>query len=483
MNNRSIALDALRGLAIIGMVLSGTIAHSLPAWMYHAQVGPRSGFNFDPTIPGITWVDLVFPFFLFAMGAAMPLALNRKLDNGVKPLSLIPSILKRFFLLCLFAISIYHTTPYRLGGTWNYLQAVGAFLLFFAAFVQLPAMSKRANNLINLAGTVLLICLIAFNVLTQPEVFSKGFKLSHNDIIILILANMALFGTIIWLLTRTNVLVRLGILAFLLAFRLSSDIDGSWNQLVWNFNPMMLLPESITSILYNPGGWLYQMDFLKYLFIVIPGTLVGDLIAQGFKDSNQQMPDLKSKSSMLILLLVSVTFVVGNLICLYSRYLVLQVLMNIVLSVIGLILLAKPQNSTTRMYFRIVQWGVFWLLLGSVFEAFEGGIRKDHATMSYFFVSSGLAIFTLVFFSIVMEYFSNKKIFRYVSEIGQNPMLAYVAGTFLVLPLLVFVGLMPQINKLHEITPWFGLLKGLIITGGMMVVTVITVRRKWFWKT
>ncbi len=40
MNKRAFS-DALRGYAIITMVLSGTIASGvLPGWMYHAQVGP-----------------------------------------------------------------------------------------------------------------------------------------------------------------------------------------------------------------------------------------------------------------------------------------------------------------------------------------------------------------------------------------------------------------------------------------------------------
>jgi thiosulfate reductase cytochrome b subunit len=98
-------------------------------------------------------------------------------------------------------------------------------------------------------------------------------------------------------------------------------------------------------------------------------------------------------------------------------------------------------------------------------------------------VSAGLAIFTMLFFSIVMDYFGNKKAFRYVTEIGQNPMLAYVAGTFFVVPILVFTGLMPYVNQLYEITPWFGVFKGLIITVGMMAITIFTVRKKWFWKT
>lgn len=69
MEKRAYAVDLLRGLAIVGMVLSGQILwHAeLPAWLFHAQVPPPS-FRFDPSVPGITWVDLVFPFFLFSMG-------------------------------------------------------------------------------------------------------------------------------------------------------------------------------------------------------------------------------------------------------------------------------------------------------------------------------------------------------------------------------------------------------------------------------
>lgn len=41
MTKRAYALDALRGYAIITMVLSATVAwNSLPGWMYHAQTPP-----------------------------------------------------------------------------------------------------------------------------------------------------------------------------------------------------------------------------------------------------------------------------------------------------------------------------------------------------------------------------------------------------------------------------------------------------------
>lgn len=76
MDDRSCALDALRGYAIVTMVLSGAVVYGvLPGWMYHAQVPPPTHV-FNPAAPGITWVDLVFPFscllwvqhFLFLSG-------------------------------------------------------------------------------------------------------------------------------------------------------------------------------------------------------------------------------------------------------------------------------------------------------------------------------------------------------------------------------------------------------------------------------
>ena len=80
--NRSLGLDALRGVAIVGMILSGIIPwNTLPAWMYHIQTPPPSR-AFDANVPGISWVDLVFPYFLFALVSAIPLELSRLLKKG-----------------------------------------------------------------------------------------------------------------------------------------------------------------------------------------------------------------------------------------------------------------------------------------------------------------------------------------------------------------------------------------------------------------
>lgn len=99
MKERALAVDLLRGLAIVGMVLSGYISRNpdLPAWLFHAQLPPPS-FAFDPSVPGITWVDLVFPFFLFSMGAAFPFSIGRRLDRGAAAVQVAWTILRRGLL-------------------------------------------------------------------------------------------------------------------------------------------------------------------------------------------------------------------------------------------------------------------------------------------------------------------------------------------------------------------------------------------------
>ncbi|MBV6647244.1 MAG: DUF5009 domain-containing protein, partial [Cyclobacteriaceae bacterium] len=83
MQDRIQALDALRGIAILMMILSGVVPYTgLPAWMYHAQLPPPDR-AFDPALPGLTWVDLVFPIFIFTLGAAIPLA-GKKFNSNTQ---------------------------------------------------------------------------------------------------------------------------------------------------------------------------------------------------------------------------------------------------------------------------------------------------------------------------------------------------------------------------------------------------------------
>ena len=137
MKKRALALDALRGIAIIGMILSGQMCLThLPTWMAHAQVPPNS--SFDPSIYGITWVDLVFPFFLFAMGAAFPFSIGSKLAGGENKYRLCLDSFVRALQLVFFAVFFEHMKPFVISSSVNttsYIISLVAFGLMFLMFV------------------------------------------------------------------------------------------------------------------------------------------------------------------------------------------------------------------------------------------------------------------------------------------------------------------------------------------------------------
>src|SRR5438046_8860483 len=105
---RAVAVGALRGLAILGMVLVAVEPLGvLPAWMYHAQEPPPT-HQMDLMRAGLTWPDLVFPIFIFTLGAAIPLAWARRLDRGAGYGEVARGVFGRGALLLFFALFRQH---------------------------------------------------------------------------------------------------------------------------------------------------------------------------------------------------------------------------------------------------------------------------------------------------------------------------------------------------------------------------------------
>jgi predicted acyltransferase len=484
---RESSLDVLRGLAILGMVLSGTISRNpdLPAWLYHAQIAPPE-FKFNPGLPGITWVDLVFPFFLFAMGMAFPFAMNKLVDQT--PTKIIRKIILRSSKLFFFAVMLGHLSPFHYPqemGWLRYFLGLISFAGFFLAFAKFPHLSRHENKL-NITGYALLIGLCALRV----YVFDLPFSVHRNDIIILVLANMALFGALIWLFTRQNWYLRIGIMALYFSLRLTHSIDDSWNKMIWDFTPFKWIAGNIPLVynnLLNIGIDLkktifYNPEYLKYLMIIIPGTIAGDLVNAGLREkvSIVQQPD---KRAFLIIPLIIFANLALNLWGLLSRNLDWVWTGNILTVILLWFMTRRGQIKRFRNFRQLICWSIFWLLLGLIFEAWEGGIKKDHATISYFFLTSGLSGLMIVFFKILEPVFRPGKFFGFIGQTGMNPMLGYVAAAYLIMPVLFFVKLLPWMDQWHEHRACAGLIRGIVLTALMVLVTVFSVKKKYFWKT
>ncbi len=473
--HRALALDALRGLAILAMLLSGQMpfhSNALPSWMYHAQVPPPQ-FEFQADLPGISWVDLVFPFFLFAMGAAFPLALSRRMENKTPPWKLLLFIAERGFLLAFFALFVQAIRPHVISahptaGIWG-LGLLGFFILF-PILTRLPqtwASWIRAS--IRAAGWLGAVLFCRF--VTYPD--GTGFQLTRSDIIIVVLANMAVFGSLVWMLTRENLLLRLGVLGIVFAIRLSNlpQATGGWVHDLWD---------------WSPAPWIYKLYYLQYLCIVIPGTIAGDLILQWTRRKSApekiSIPRSWPLAQYLTILLTTILLVLVSLIGLKARWLVETTLVDFALCWVGWWLLRKPLNETEQLFQNLFHWAVYWLVLGLVFEPYEGGIKKDHPTLSYYFVTSGLAIFTLIGFSILIDVFQQKRWLRLLIDNGQNPMIAYAGINNFIIPVLALTG-GSALLVAWATTPWRGFWKGVIITLLLALTVSFLTRRKIFWRT
>lgn len=605
---RAHALDALRGYAIITMVLSAMEAFSvLPRWMYHAQVPPPDHV-FDPTIYGITWVDIIFPFFLFSMGAAIPLSLGRQHAKGESIMKLTWKTVQRWVKLTFFAIFIIHAFPFMLGyeQEWmRYAMPIFFFILLCLMFMPNPfGLSPYKARAITWSAYLVAVGFM----LLQPYAGGAPFRLTDSDCIMLILANVSLTGSIIYLLTIGHPLRRLALLPFLVALFMAAHTANSW--------PALLIHTS-----WLP--WLYLPAYQVYLLIIIPGTVAGEWIAQwlekmkandtskGLVDNYQKKneavlengnplkggrgavlengngvkndekvvledenkvrtrsEEMKEKENALALpvALLSLALIVVNVVLLFGRHLVANLVATMVLTALTAWLLrsrreagttgveaakqrsaskdASSQNAakqevsnreassqeaaerevssreassqeaakqevssreassqeaskqevynhrsssitaspTLHFWQRLSSAGAYLLLLGLCLESYEGGIRKDDVTLSYLFVTCGLAFYALLLLTVVCDHWHVRWLCAPLEMVGKNPMVAYVSASMVIIPVLILTHIYPYIDALSS-QPLTGFLKGVLLTTLCMALTAWFTHKRWFWKT
>lgn len=575
---RAHALDALRGYAIITMVLSAMEAFSvLPRWMYHAQVPPPDHV-FDPTIYGITWVDIIFPFFLFSMGAAIPLSLGRQHAKGESIMKLTWKTVQRWVKLTFFAIFIIHAFPFMLGyeQEWMcYAMPIFFFILLCLMFMPNPfGLSPYKARAITWSAYLVAVGFM----LLQPYAGGAPFRLTDSDCIMLILANVSLTGSIIYLLTIGHPLRRLALLPFLVALFMAAHTANSW--------PAQLIHTS-----WLP--WLYLPAYQEYLLIIIPGTVAGEWIAQwlekmktndtskGLVDNYQKKSEavldngnplnggreavlengngvkndekavlenenkvrtrseeMKEKENALALpvALLSLALIVVNVVLLFGRHLVANLVATMVLTALTAWLLrsrreagttgveaakqraaskdassqnaakqevsnreassqeaakqevynqkssSTPASPTLHFWQRLSSAGAYLLLLGLCLESYEGGIRKDDVTLSYLFVTCGLAFYALLLLTVVCDHWHVRWLCAPLEMVGKNPMVAYVSASMVIIPVLILTQLYPYIDVLSS-QPLTGFLKGVLLTALCMALTAWFTHKRWFWKT
>jgi len=125
---RYLCIDVFRGLTIAAMIFVNTLAmfDKTPAWTKHAV-------DF-----GLTYVDLVAPFFIFAIALTYKMSFSRylKTEGAIKTYT---RFIRRYGAFIGFGMlgSIY-LTPEGFGFDWGVLQAIGLAGILTVFFIQLP---------------------------------------------------------------------------------------------------------------------------------------------------------------------------------------------------------------------------------------------------------------------------------------------------------------------------------------------------------
>src|ERR1700722_12009492 len=129
---RITSIDALRGFVMWTMIfvndLAGAPKRLVPDWMVHFSDRHRTG-------SGMTFVDLVFPGFLFIVGMSIPLALGSRLNKGEPVGKIFLHVVTRTLCLLLIGIVMVHERPNSeaLGWSselWSYLMFTSAIFAF-----------------------------------------------------------------------------------------------------------------------------------------------------------------------------------------------------------------------------------------------------------------------------------------------------------------------------------------------------------------
>lgn len=281
-SRRLVSLDAFRGLTIIGMLLVNNIALDTftPKHFAHAQWNK-----------GVTFADMVFPWFLLIVGVAVPYAAASRKKKGLSVWQYDLKVLGRALMLvllgCLIDSSIYKTPILGLG----VLQLIGLAYMVGALLYEIPVLYRLA-----IAGGLLLIQWGVIHFIPVPG-FGAGVFTEENNIIkhfndlyfqpyhlsgllsVVPTAAMVLIGTAIGDLLRlerispmkkAGSLVGGGLILMLLGWLLSFDLP--FNKPVWTASYILFAAGWGTLVL---GMFYLIIDVKKWGIWAFPFVVFG----------------------------------------------------------------------------------------------------------------------------------------------------------------------------------------------------------------
>jgi len=180
--SRVVSIDIFRGLTIAVMIFVNELAEvrGLPWWTYHAHG------NQDV----MTYVDMVFPFFLFIVGMSMPLSVEQRLKRNPSLVSLWLHVILRSLSLLVLGLILANAEkadPARMPigpAAWGLIGLIGAGL-----YLNVYPKSERAQRLAKILrplGFIAVVVVFAIFRRTTQDGHAAWLDFSYPEILGLI---------------------------------------------------------------------------------------------------------------------------------------------------------------------------------------------------------------------------------------------------------------------------------------------------------
>src|SRR5574344_608582 len=382
MKDRYLSLDLLRGLTIFGMVFSAIIPHEvLPAWMYHIQ-NPPPTHELNMSIAGLSWVDLVFPVFIFCMGVAIPLSGIKRVEKGITAKEYTASVLHRFIMLWLFSYLYVFMNFTDINSQWAQALTVCGFISLFPLY----------GNL-------------------EKYRFIKT-KSAVTAISIFLLSFLYLFGSLLWFFTRQKRSIRAVIFAIILLFTLISQ--------GYDIPARTYAKEEIR--------WWFNIEYIYFLLLLIPAIFAGEILYN--KINNKEY--YKHINGGYYIYAILTSLVVWNCYALYMR----EIKLNLVVTAITLAISGYLIFKKIPQYKELFLTGALLLMWGLIMDPLDDGIKKVPCTISYCFTTCGISLFLLMICDCICKFIPGSLFTNIFSGAGKNPLMSYVAYYILIIPVI-----------------------------------------------
>lgn len=244
---RVLSIDIFRGLTIALMILANVSTKmDLPWWMEHAA-HTKSRENM------LTWVDVIFPAFMFIMGLSIPLGLSKLLSKGVTMIRLSGHIIFRGLILIWVGGLLYGmgNSPEKIG----FSLAAWVTMGFFAMAAMLIDWRGKLGGIFDKGSMYRIVPFLGAAYFIWATA-----RLSELNVSILgELGAAYIVAGFIWLGTRENHFARLT--AYGLLFLLACHLQTHEAFLRWSFKWYLFVP--------------------KVSILVLAGTFIGDFFLPG----------------------------------------------------------------------------------------------------------------------------------------------------------------------------------------------------------